>query len=83
MNFKQRVTKTIDILLYVCFAVVFAIAAVGVMSGQVGTALVFLAAGWIVLCVLSGTWFCISMLADNSQRQVELLEKIIKEMKGD
>lgn len=82
MNFKQRVTKTIDIVLYTCFAIVFAIAAVGVMSGQVGTALIFLAVGWIVLCVLSGTWFVLSSISDNAHKQTEIMEKILKEMRG-
>ena len=75
MNIKQKIIRTVDIAFYVAFAIVFAFAAGGAMSGQIGFGIAVFAIGWVVLSILSGTWFVLSSVADNTKRMVELLEK--------
>ncbi|MNG41151.1 hypothetical protein D3C84_1301490 [compost metagenome] len=52
------------------------------MAGQTANALIFLAIGWVVMSVMSGAWFAISSMSDNAEKQTQLMEKILKEVKG-
>lgn len=74
MKFKEMVVKVNDFVFYAGFAVICITSAIiGATSGIYGA--LFGIVGLLVFCMLSGAWFVLSSIADNSQRQVILTEQ--------
>ena len=74
---KQSIIKTCDIIAYLLFAFVFITTAFTALTGNILHALLFLVIGWVVACLLSGVWFCLSQIAVNSAKTNELLKDIL------
>ena len=87
MTIKELVLKICDFLWYIIFALICITAAiVGATSGPIYGA-GFGIGGLILFSLMSGYWFAISSLAENTARQVvlqeqqtKLLGKIYKEL---
>lgn len=78
MTLKQLVIRVNDYILYIGFALICITSVLmGATAGPLYAAGLGLIA-LVVFCLLSGFWFAISSIADNSQRQVSLQEKQLK-----
>lgn len=84
MNFKQAVIKTVDWMLGISFVVLGVIVLFLVLNAMIGQALIVALIGWLVLCSISGLWFCLSSIEshassihDNLVKQTKLLEQMV------
>lgn len=74
---KNAIIKTVDYITYLLFAFIFLTAGFMMLTGSVFHATIFLVSGWLVACLLSGVWFCLSQIAVNSAKTNELLQKLL------
>ena len=87
MTIKELVLKVNDVLCYIIFAIICITAAIVGMTSGVIYGAGFGIGGLILFSLMSGYWFAISSIAENSVRQVvlqeqqtKLLGKIYKEL---
>ena len=87
MTIKELVLKVNDVLCYIIFAIICITAAIVGMTSSVIYGAGFGIGGLILFSLMSGYWFAISSIAENSVRQVvlqeqqtKLLGKIYKEL---
>ena len=87
MNIKELVLKVNDVLCYIIFAIICITAAIVGLTSNPFYGAAFGIGGLILFSLMSGYWFAISSIAENSVRQVllqeqqnKLLGKIYKEL---
>ena len=87
MNIKELVLKICDVLCYIIFAIICITAAIVGLTSNPFYGAAFGIGGLILFSLMSGYWFAISSIAENSARQVvlqeqqnKLLGKIYKQM---
>lgn len=87
MTIKELVLKVNDILCYFIFAIICITAAIVGLTSNPFYGAAFGIGGLILFSLMSGYWFAISSIAENSARQVvlqeqqtKLLGKIYKEL---
>lgn len=90
MTVKELVLKVNDILCYFIFAIICITAAIVGLTSNPFYGAAFGIGGLILFSLMSGYWFAISSIAENSARQVvlqeqqnKLLGKIYKQMQDD
>ena len=90
MNIKELVLKVNDVLCYIIFAIICITAAIVGLTSNPFYGAAFGIGGLILFSLMSGYWFAISSIAENSVRQVllqeqqtKLLGKIYKQMQDD
>ena len=75
MTIKQMVLKINDILCYAIFAIICITAAIVGLTSNPFYGAAFGIGGLILFSLMSGYWFAISSIAENSARQVVLQEQ--------
>lgn len=74
---KNKIIETVDFCMYLMFVVVALVGGITLMTGNVVPGVIILVAGWIISCLISGTWFTLSKLVDNTAQTNVLLKKIL------
>ena len=89
MTIKELVLKVNDVLCYIIFAIICITAAIVGLTSNPFYGAAFGIGGLILFSLMSGYWFAISSIAENSARQVvlqeqqnKLLGKIYKELQA-
>ena len=89
MTIKELVLKVNDVLCYILFAIICITAAIVGLTSNPLYGAAFGIGGLILFSLMSGYWFAISSIAENSARQVvlqeqqnKLLGKIYKELEA-
>nr|DAH57265.1 MAG TPA: hypothetical protein [Caudoviricetes sp.] len=80
---KNIVLKTNNFLIIALFVIVLCFSGITILSGQVGQGIVFLIAGIVASSLFSGYYILIHSILIENDKQSNLLENILKEMKGD
>ena len=75
MTIKELVLKINDVLCYIIFAIICITAAIVGLTSNPFYGAAFGIGGLILFSLMSGYWFAISSIAENSARQVLLQEK--------
>ena len=75
MTIKELVLKVNDVLCYIIFAIICITAAIVGLTSNPFYGAAFGIGGLILFSLMSGYWFAISSIAENSARQVVLAEK--------
>ena len=75
MTIKELVLKVNDVLCYIIFAIICITAAIVGLTSNPLYGAAFGIGGLILFSLMSGYWFAISSIAENSARQVVLAEK--------
>lgn len=74
---KSMIRKVNDALVYLAFAFLFLFVAITVMNGEVMLAIGVLVVGGVILCLVFGVWMAISQIAEQSEKQTKILEKLL------
>lgn len=75
MTIKELVLKVNDVLCYIIFAIICITAAIVGLTSNPFYGAAFGIGGLILFSLMSGVWFALSSIAENSARQVALAEK--------
>lgn len=78
MNIKSVCIKINDALTYIVLVFVLITSAIVCATTGVLQGLAVGGIGLVVCSMLFGMWFCLSQTAINSQRQADMLEKLVK-----
>ena len=74
---KQSIIKTVSFFMFIPFFAVAMVVYGAIVSGAIGQAIVFGAGGWSICCLLTGFWFCLSGLYDESVKQTKILKAML------
>ena len=74
---KDAIVGTVDFIAYSMFFVVGLVGAITLTTGNVTHGVIILVAGWLVSCLICGTWFVLSSIAENSKQTTLLLKRLL------
>ena len=78
---KENIIATVDFIAYCLFGIVAFVGGSAIMLGQAGTGAIILVAGWLICCILSGSWFVLSKIAENGSETNVLLKELLEATK--
>lgn len=79
---KNAICKTMDVLGYISFAIVFLCSFLAFISGEIVGAIIVLVVGWIICCIFSAFWFVMSGIFDQMKTQNQTLAEMSKHIKN-
>lgn len=74
---KQKIISTVSFFMFIPFVIVAFIVYGAVVSGAIGQGIAFGLVGWCLSCLVTGGWFVLVEIADNSRKQTAILQKIL------
>jgi hypothetical protein len=74
---KNNIIATVDFCMYGMFVVVALVGGITLTTGNVVHGTIILVAGWIISCLISGVWFTLSKMVDNTEQTNILLKKLL------
>ena len=74
---KNNIISTVDGIMYLLFVVVAFIGGTTLFAGNAVHGFIILVAGWLIACLLSGTWFVLSQMAENGAQTNALLKRLL------
>ena len=74
---KAKIISTVHGIMYVLFVIVAFVGGITLMTGNAVHGVVILVGGWVVSCLISGVWFTLSKMVDNTEQTNILLKKLL------
>ena len=74
---KNNIIATVDFCMYGMFVIVALVGGITLTTGNVVHGVIILVVGWLIACLLSGTWFVLSQMAENTAQTNALLKRLL------